>query len=203
MDGADSTIAKTFNRFFLRDSTAQLHQKLDAAFEKAGFLNAEHYRSFLTVHAMVVLPAEKWLEDFDLKDLPPDWPERSSSSRIIADLGNLGVAVPTAPELELRRTPAAASGVLYVLEGSRLGGALIGRKLTSGDRSNDRPMRFLSEPRGDWQPFVAWLNGRSWSGGEAAIAVESASYIFSLYSSALQQVLGNAHSAKGAPDAGR
>ena len=98
--------------------------------------------------------------------LLPDWNERSRSAALDADLAELGIPCPpvaTAPRLD---GEAFLFGVLYVLEGSRLGARLLTRQiLANGDPHLRRATRYLRHGEGKpfWQTFLARL--------EASIAV--------------------------------
>ena len=92
-----------------------------------------------------------------------------------ADLADLGVARPEPVEAPRFDTPAALLGGLYVLEGSRLGGAVLRRRLPPGAVS-----RFLgaAAPDGAWTRLLALLEDKLDRGDELAAAVEVARAVF-------------------------
>jgi heme oxygenase len=104
----------------LKQATAAAHSSLDARFSGFHLASLRGYRRFLEASAAALLPLEATLEDAGVETIFPDWPERSRSTAIKADLARLhGVVPPLRPAQPLNRN--GALGVMYVLEGSRLG----------------------------------------------------------------------------------
>lgn len=78
---------------------------------------------------MALTAVEQALDDAGFADALDDWPERKRAGAVAADLAAIGEAPPpplAAPPLD---TPAARWGAAYVVEGSRLGGALLARSV--------------------------------------------------------------------------
>jgi heme oxygenase len=130
-------------RHTLRAATAQNHKRVDAAFAAFDLDNADSYRRFLSAHARVLI----WAEDAIHVDWS-GWTRRAPL--ILQDLADLGVS-PSFPRSDLSlREPAAQWGGLYVLEGSRLGGAMLAQRVGGG-----LPRRYLSAGHsgGSWKVF--------------------------------------------------
>ncbi len=93
-----------------------------------------------------------------------DWPSRGRSEALSQDLRELGVVSTddsNTGDFELR--PAEAFGVLYVLEGSRLGSRiLLGHTKTSDDQMLRSATRYLSaNDAALWRTFLATLEKES------------------------------------------
>jgi heme oxygenase len=117
--------------------------------------------------------------------LPPDWPARRRTDAILADLAALGRPLPPASASPQPPAQAEAAGLLYVLEGSRLGGQLLLRRaLASSDARVRDNTRFLRHGEGQrlWPSFAAWLAARP--PAEAGGAVVGALRAFSVFEAA-------------------
>lgn len=136
-------------RFHLRAGTGDAHDRVDHAFAGYDLGDAGSYATFLTAHARVVLPLERAL---DAGALWPEWAARGGLLR--ADLAALGVAVPYADAVDAG-TEAERWGLLYVLEGSRLGGAMLARGVPDG-----LPAAYLGAVHGpgDWRTIRAAID---------------------------------------------
>lgn len=135
-------------RHALRRRTRAEHEATEAAFAPFDIVDPAHYRAFLTAHAMA-------LPRFELGVTAMGWDGWQPRLPYLADdLAGVGARLP-APMAAPRISAAAAWGVQYVLEGSRLGGRLLSERLTRG-----QPRRYLS-PAPDmalrWQKFCAAL----------------------------------------------
>ena len=147
-------------RALLRASTATLHAAVDARF--APMLNAGEagYRSFLLASAAAVFALEQALLAGGVGAILPDWPRRTRTAALRADLADLGVsdiAVATAPPLA---GAARMLGALYVLEGSRLGARLLaGDLLACGSTRVRAATRYLrhGESHRLWPSFLTHL----------------------------------------------
>lgn len=164
-------------RFFLRDGTATWHERVDAAFAGHDLTDGDSYRAFLTAHARVVLPLEAVLDETALW---PEWQARGDLLR--ADLAALGGAVP--PALPVAAGSAAARwGLLYVLEGSRLGGAMLARQVGAG-----LPTGYLSAAHrdGSWGRFGDAIEAAAGDADWRADALEGAIRGFTLFAQAVR-----------------
>jgi heme oxygenase (biliverdin-IX-beta and delta-forming) len=147
-------------RHHLRRATGALHERVDAYFGQ--FLQQEDggYERFLSSSASAILPLEGALNAVNVSMVLPDWDQRSRSAALMLDLEELSILTPTANGASTPVLPADEAylfGVLYVLEGSRLGARVILRELQEAKR--DVPTRYLSHGEGKplWQSFVKHL----------------------------------------------
>ncbi|MBL8265566.1 biliverdin-producing heme oxygenase, partial [Steroidobacter sp.] len=148
----------------LRGATDHLHRDLDRIAAGFNLADAAHYRRFLQANAATLIAIEQLLENAGVAQLLPDWSQRSRSEAILADLRSLEADV---QPLALRRTaptPAEVFGILYVLEGSRLGARmLLDQVSTSGDPAVRSASSYLShgqpgpERPGLWRSFLQQL----------------------------------------------
>ncbi|MBB6125200.1 biliverdin-producing heme oxygenase [Sphingobium subterraneum] len=163
---------------YLRAVTRVDHDAVDAAFLRFSLQTRDGYRAFLTAHARVLPVAERRL---DPAFLTGDWHGRSEALR--ADLADLGCAMPTEDALLLPTGEAARWGALYVLEGSRLGGAVLEKQVLTG-----LPTRFLgaTHPHGAWRRFLDMLNAADTGPAWRAQAAEGAKALFGAYAVAAQ-----------------
>lgn len=129
----------------LRGATDHLHRDLDRLVAAFNLADVTHYRRFLQANAAALIAIEQLLENAGVTQLLPDWPQRSRRSAILADLRSLGSDV---QPLALRRaapTPPEMFGVLYVLEGSRLGArVLLEQVMASSDENVRNASSYLS-----------------------------------------------------------
>lgn len=142
-------------RSALRAGTAAEHDRVDRLFARFDLDREEDYRRFLLAQAAAFLPVEAALDAAGAAELVPDWTHRRRGNLLRADLSELGAGEPppvAPPPLE---DPAAQLGAIYVLEGSRLGGAVLKRGLAEA-----APRRFLSTPQnpGSWRKLLETLD---------------------------------------------
>ena len=142
-------------RTALRAGTAAEHGRVDQLFSRFDFAREEHYRAFLCAHAAAYLPIEAALDAADIAAVLPDWPLRRRSALLRADLEALGTVAPEPIPPPCLASAAAQLGAVYVLEGSRLGGALLKRTIPEGS-----PRRFLDAPQnaGSWRKLLETLD---------------------------------------------
>lgn len=163
----------------LRLATRADHDAVDAAFGALDLADAADHARFLLAHARALTPVERHLST--RPDLPP-WRSRSASLR--ADLAALGLAPP--PPLPFAPPPHAAAGwgMLYVLEGSRLGNAVLLRAVPPGMPNSF--MQARHEP-GEWRRLLAAIDARGVAEGPAwrEAAIAGARTCFALYARAL------------------
>jgi heme oxygenase len=146
-------------RATLRAATSPRHAELDGGFSALDVTKRADYATFLRGIAAAYLPVEARLKQGGIRSLFNDWAQRARGDALRNDLAALGQQVPLldAPVLE---TPEAMLGALYVLEGSRLGGELLRRRVQSSlDAEVRGASRFLGhgEKAGLWQSFLARL----------------------------------------------
>jgi len=173
-------MSSTFSaRGALRTATAAHHERVDAVFSRYDLTNRNAYARFLQAQAGAYLPVEAALACAGAATLVPDWDSRRRAARLTADLAVLGVAAPDDETDIAFDDDAAVLGGVYVLEGSRLGGAMLARGVPEAF-----PKRFLaSDQSANWRHLLDLLEHRLISPAERSSAVESASRVFMLFES--------------------
>lgn len=164
-------------RSLLRTATASAHERVDHVFGAFDLNDREGYRDFLIAQAGPFLTAEAAVDAFDPVALLPDWRERRRGALIRADLADFGVPTPQPEPLDLQ-SDAAVLGAIYVLEGSRLGGAMLARNVPM-----DLPARFIrsaSEPK-RWQGLIKVLDHHLVTPSQRDTAVDAARTVFDLF----------------------
>ncbi len=140
----------------LRTATAEAHWKLDEKLGRFDLTRPAGYRQFLEANAAALLPLEDTLLASGVVEEFPDWPQRSRTAAILADLSQLGGdarPLQSAPQFSLETM----LGTLYVLESSRLGAAVLLRTVEgSPDPLVASTTAFLSHGlhQGLWQSFL-------------------------------------------------
>ncbi|HMO42518.1 MAG TPA: biliverdin-producing heme oxygenase [Phenylobacterium sp.] len=172
-------------RNLLRTATRAEHDRVDALGESFDLASQAGYGAFLHGHALA-LPA---LEAQVLAHGPhPDhWPLKRRTEALRQDLAALGQEPPralAAPDLPSRSM---RLGALYVIEGSRLGGMLLSRRLAAVQP--DAPRAYLDHDAGPgyWRDFLAWLEDEPDPVGHADQAVEGARRAFAFYAGAFER----------------
>jgi heme oxygenase len=186
----DETTASFNRRNSLRGATDHLHRDLDRI--TAGFKLGDiaHYRRFLQANAATLIAIEQLLENAGVADLLPDWDLRTRREAILSDLNSLGSQV---QPLALRRTAPTAPevfGILYVLEGSRLGAQLLLEQVLASDDENVRnACAYLrhgqSGPSGEalpnlWRSFLQQLETND-AADDQTQTVSGAVYAFTMF----------------------
>lgn len=165
-------------RAALRSATAAKHEAVDAAFGRFDLTDRASYGRFLTAHARALPAVEAALEACDA--IPAFAPRTDA---LQADLAALGLPMPDPLPLAPPENEAAAFGALYVIEGSRLGGAMLARQVPAA-----LPRAYLSavHPPGGWRAFGDMLDRAEKAGGPGWIdrAVAAAEATFDLYAEA-------------------
>lgn len=173
-------------RFALRAATAQAHDRLDALMSRFDLTDRAGYGRFLSAQAGALFTIEGQLDAAGVATLVADWPERRRSDALRSDLLDLGLREPQAVAVPALSRPAGLLGALYVLEGSRLGGAVLVREVPSG-----LPTRYLSPGNPSrWRALVKLLDQRLSSEGELAAATDAALATFEMFARSASAVLG-------------
>ena len=161
----------------LKEATAVLHGEVDLKLSKNLNGRRDGYPVFLRIMASAILPLEDLLTAKNAAAFVTDWPLRSRSAELKADLAALGLE----PYVEAIELPdfgeAHALGIMYVLEGSRLGGRVILSRLAGGSKA--LPTRFLSHGHGRlWQSFLSQLEMSDAAQRHTEKLVEGATFAF-------------------------
>ncbi len=174
-------------RATLKAETAREHEQTEALFAPYDLSDNAGYRRFLRAHARVLAPIEQAVGAASLWN---GWSPRLPLLR--SDLDALGETPPALTTLALDATEAALWGMLYVVEGSRLGGAVLAARV-----GGDMPRRYLAEKpaHGHWRAFLAALEEAGQAGDAAwrAQAVQGAHNAFALFGEAARNGLDRAY----------
>jgi len=165
-------------RTILRTATAAKHEAVDAAYGRFHLADPASYGRFLTAHARALPGFEQVLGQ--VSALPRFMPR----ARLLQDdLFALRLTMPATLPVARPESDAAAFGMLYVVEGSRLGGAILARSVPA-----TLPRAYLSavHPPGAWRAFGELLDQVARAGGPGWIeqAVIAAEATFDLYAAA-------------------
>lgn len=142
------------------------------------------YRAFLEAQHACVAPLEDALGAAGAGELLADWPQRRRAPLLSADLADLGAASPAAAASPVALgSPAAMLGAIYVLEGSRFGGAVLARRLPP-----EAPARFLGGEADPavWRALVAALDRHLHDPAALDAAVVAARAVFAAFAASGQ-----------------
>jgi heme oxygenase len=173
-------------RSALRDGTRVEHERVDRLFGGLDLTAPLDYRLFLTAQATAFLPVETALEQAGVATVVADWPERRRSQLLRDDLAALEAPLPapeTAPELV---GAPAILGAVYVVEGSRLGGAMLRRGL-----ADSVPQSFLRHPQGSgaWRKLLETLDHSLYETAALETALRAARSVFGCFEAGGRRVL--------------
>jgi heme oxygenase (biliverdin-IX-beta and delta-forming) len=162
----------------LRAATAADHLAVDSAFAAFDLRRMPSYGRFLVAHARVLPVVEEALAETGIAHRPR-WPA------LLGDLTELGI-LPPPPIEPLLSSRAGLYGALYVVEGSRLGGALLARSVAPG-----MPKAYLSaaHERGEWRATLATIDvALRGDLQQIDLAIAGARHVFALYARAAMMV---------------
>ena len=168
----------------LRAVTREAHERVDHRFSRYDLGDPEQYRGFLEAHHAVLPACERMLEASGAANLVEGWAHRVRTPALVADLVDLGAHPARDAPTRKRLTPAAAFGMMYVLEGSRLGGAILARRVLAGASIQCRgATRYLRHGEGLrlWPSFLAALEASSEVHNDPDAVVASAIETFGLF----------------------
>lgn len=146
----------------LRAATSEKHRQVDDAFSHFDLGNRQSYGSFLIAHARVLGAIERCLAA-----APAGFPQaRTRLENLAHDLADFAQPWPDPMPLPYAFGDAALWGMLYVAEGSRLGGGVLAARVGHG-----LPRSFLAAVhlKGEWRTLLAALDAaalgqpQSWS----------------------------------------
>ncbi|MFK3888589.1 biliverdin-producing heme oxygenase [Sphingomonas sp. NPDC079357] len=134
----------------LREATGGAHEAVDAAFGAHDLATPAAYRRFLLAHGRAVPAAERVMAALPFARTLP-----TRAALLASDLTAMGVASPDPLPFAPGDDEATLWGVLYVVEGSRLGGVLLARQVAP-----ELPGRYLGaiHASGQWRAIRAALD---------------------------------------------
>jgi heme oxygenase len=164
-------------RFALRAATDDIHRELDDRLSRLDLSEAADYRRFLRIHARAVPPVEDALARAGLDALVSGWCAGRRGPAIESDLAALGVEMPPPAMPPAIDGVGELLGTAYVLEGSRLGGRVLRRRVADG-----LPASFLSEPESNpWPALIAVMDRHLYSDALIGEATGAARRCFALF----------------------
>ncbi|MFC3126571.1 biliverdin-producing heme oxygenase [Pseudoroseomonas globiformis] len=147
-------------RWHLREATAGLHDQADALGGAYDLRSRAGYAAFLSAHARALPGLEAAVAEALPPGAMPDWPRRRRAASLLTDLARLELPVPHALPVAPLGSAAAAWGMAYVLEGSRLGNAMLLKAVrtspTLAEAGADAYLSHRPDSEG-WPGFVARL----------------------------------------------
>ncbi|MEK7343529.1 MAG: biliverdin-producing heme oxygenase [Pseudomonadota bacterium] len=153
----------------LREATTDDHERVDAVYGRYNLDSASDYRAFLTAHARAVGALEALAA-----------PAAPRLPLLRDDLAALGAPFPPALPVALSTAPGFVWGLRYALEGSRLGGAMLARRVGEG-----LPKAYLSAAhgKGEWAQFQREMDKAAAAGDGHWLdqAVQGARAAFALF----------------------
>ncbi len=174
----------------LREATRQLHEKLEGN-NLAGkiidhSISQEEYELLLFQNFLAYAKVENAVEKY----LPFENP--SKAEKIKQDLRNLGITKPeTAWDFSFEcHSEAEALGASYVVEGSAMGGMMIGKEIPKCGSLQELPeQHFFSGSRESakgWNQFLKLMRNREFSEEETDAASKKAMETFKLFEAAFK-----------------
>ena len=151
----------------LRSGTSDCHAVVDRLFGRFDLSDRGRYGAFLSAHARVIPAAEQALTRGNIASLLPDWADRRRSEMLTADLSALGLTSPPPLDVADFSSEDELWGAVYVLEGSKLGGAILARQVP-----DTLPSTYIGHqgPKGAMKAFMERLDGATDIDEDRAIA---------------------------------
>lgn len=172
-------------RFHLKAATAEVHDRLDSLMSRFDLTQQDDYGRFLQAQAGAFFGVEAALEEAGVASVLADWRDRRRAEMLREDLAGLGLQIPAPVTPPALAGEASILGAVYVLEGSRLGGAVLVR--TAPDTV---PKKFLTPGNPLlWREFVSVLDERLSSEGARAEAASAALNVFDIFTTSARQCL--------------
>ncbi|WP_284054902.1 biliverdin-producing heme oxygenase [Stakelama marina] len=126
------------------------------------------------------MPLEAALDAAGAAQLVEDWPERRRGDALLDDLSRLDCMLPVLDQMQVAGTSEIA-GTLYVLEGSRLGGRFLARRVPDNLPSNYLD---LHQSPDKWRTLLAKLDSLLYQPAELSNAVAVARSVFRRFDAA-------------------
>jgi heme oxygenase len=174
-------------RDVLRAATTAEHARVDTLFSRFDLADRRGYGCFLSAQATALLPTEAALDQAGAEAVIRDWPARRRSTLLLSDLAELSLETPQpSARIEFASGNGPMLGAAYVLEGSRLGGAILKRGVGDG-----LPMEFLNARRDSfsWQKLLKLLDEFLTRADQMEAAAMAARLVFARFEEAAQRQL--------------
>lgn len=171
----------------LRADTRDAHAAVEAlptmAVLTSGTLSREAYAEVLRRHFVLLAAWETRYHDW-LQGLASGWRYAWRAPRLREDLQRLGIDAVAGPRAAVPRVPSAAErwGMLYVVEGSALGGRLIARHVRARLPELDGALSYFDPPAAPaWREFQQRLQAALPGPAAQRLAVAGARTMFSSF----------------------
>ncbi|MBQ4838987.1 biliverdin-producing heme oxygenase [Pseudoalteromonas luteoviolacea] len=145
----------------LRTSTSSVHDQLDKKImAQSPFDNKANYGQFLCYQYHLMKHVAALYQDAQLATIIPDLQARDRSAQLLADFQDLNMPQPAAIHMlsKLNASHYESLGWLYVIEGSKLGAAILAKEAEKLGLSDKYGARFLAGSevgRGShWRQFM-------------------------------------------------
>jgi len=165
-------------RFALKAATDDIHRELDERLSRLDLATEDDYRRFLDFHARTVPAVEASLASGGLGEMVKCWCAARRSGAIAEDLAALGDPMPKPTDAPALAGVGDLLGAAYVLEGSRLGGRVLERRVAPG-----LPKAFLKGDGslGPWPALIAVMERLLYSDSLLGEAKSAARRCFTLF----------------------
>lgn len=165
----------------LRERTSEAHERVDSAFGGYELSDRSSYAAMLRAHLEALMPYEASLTGWQGQSaLLADWEERRRLPALLDDLEALDARPSILGALDTSEAlpDAQIAGILYVLEGSRLGGKFLARQLPP-----EFPHRYLDadQPSGNWRKLLEKIDLILYESDLLDSAVEAALSAFAAF----------------------
>lgn len=171
----------------IKKETKTAHQELEKllVYQIKSIETTDDYLKILTLFYLFFAPLEKEL--FQTEKFVPDIRQRRKSEAITQDIKFLGSSAPfshaSTPLLSIKN-PVQALGVLYVMEGSTMGGPIISRmvsqKLQLPENEGFKFFNGYGETTNSmWEKFKGFINHIKWTAEEETEIIDAATHAFS------------------------
>jgi heme oxygenase len=182
----------------LKAATHDTHDALDQRImTHRPFASHGHYRRFLQAQYLFLRDADALYDNPGLAALFADLAQRRRHAQIAADLHDLGCPLPAAslaPPIDNQLDVATAMGWLYVVEGSKLGAAILLKMAQALGLSEEKGARHLGgHPDGrarHWRDFTRTLDALTLDASAEARVSAGAKAAFTLMNQHLDRVYG-------------
>lgn len=171
----------------LRNATVACHDRVEAAFSVFDIASPYGYATFLAAQAAALIPVEQAIEEAGIDGVLPDWKQRTRRAALWRDLEILGQTPAPSVVFVAPDGPAPMLGMAYVLEGSRLGGAVLLRRALGGPHSMpSTATEYLRHGAGSglWQSFLATIEAAGFNTADLAKMTAGAVLAFGAFENA-------------------
>jgi len=172
----------------LRLSTHHLHELLDSEFDLNNFSSAAGYSAFLLAN-WPCASIEAALDMAGIRHVLPDWDKRRRRRLLADDLAQFGISPPSTTPLAIDPDRGTLLGWSYVLEGSRLGAAMILRAVHGSGKEVAWETHFLRHGEGEhlWQSYKTALSAIDGDQPAISNACAGAELAFQCFLAAINQ----------------